>query len=126
MSIQIRSGAAEVIATGMVTAFLGSPISLLLTDPEAIEVELEFQSDEEAEEVQVSLVRTPNGIRMVCTNFDHPDGRGSAEPVFIMEKNGRTFLLHFRVFRFGRTIDRTVHYTIFSVPSESVVVQFAE
>ncbi len=53
-------------------------------------------------------------------NFDGPEGRGSADPVLVADVADDLVFLHFRVFRHGRTADRTVHYTFYSVAKSAI------
>lgn len=117
MPMQITSGPAHVLAAGDVTTFAGHGLVLRLDlDGVDVAVELEFQSDPSIEDVMVGTEEIPGGYRIRCVNFDGPDGRGSSVPVLVGSIGSDGIFLHFRVFRWGRTDDRTVHYSFYRVP----------
>ncbi len=112
--VRIRSGAAEVIGSGMVTCFGGQPLELAFEEGEVRhEVELRFVSDASVDDVAVAVEQGDGVMSLELTNFDGADGRGSAVPVLLGAVGERLYFFHFRVFRFGQTEDRTVHYTFF-------------
>ncbi len=114
LAVVIRSGPADVIDTGMVTTFGGGDLALTVGMPEGSwVVELAFLSDSSTSDVSVGTTELASGIRFECVNFDDADGRGSAVPVLLGELGDDLVFFHFRVFRFGRTEDRTVHYTVY-------------
>ena len=109
----IESGPAQVIEGGVVTTFGGNNLVLVLELPEDnLVVELCFDRDASGEPA-VHTHETEVGWRLSCVNFDDPAGRGSALPVLLGELGDDLVFLHFRVFRYGSTPDRTVHYTFF-------------
>ena len=57
-------------------------------------------------------------LRLV--NFGGTAGRGSAQPVLLSETPRDLLFFHFRVFRYGRTDDHTVHYTFYRVAKDQV------
>lgn len=120
MAIAIESGPARVLASGEATCFMGRDLVLRIAEPVDVVVELSFTSDPNVPDVAVDVTTFANHLRFQCVNFDHADGRGSAEPVLLGEAGHRLVFMHFRVFRWGRTIDRTVHYTIYSVDKDAV------
>jgi len=120
MGIAIRSGAATVVASGTVTAFGGQPLTFDLGSPSSLCVELEFVSDPKTPEPAVVTEAIAEGFRLVLTNFDGTDGRGSARPVLLGEDGEDLLFFHFRVMRFGLTEDRTVFYSFYRVGKEAV------
>ncbi len=109
----IESGPAQVIEGGVVTTFGGHGLVLVLELPEDnLAVELVFASEPDAA-AAVEAEETDVGWRFRCRNFDDPGGRGSAEPVLLGEIGDDLVFFHFRVFRYGASADRTVHYTFF-------------
>lgn len=118
----MRSGPATVIGSGMVTAFWGHDLDLsMVYNQAALSVTLGWARDPEIEGVDVRTQwPETGGIRFELVNFDQPDGRGTAQPVLITEVGDDAIFLHFRVFRFGRTDDRTVHYCFYAVDKSSV------
>lgn len=106
------SGAARVVASGVVTTFGGNDLAIDLDlGDDRVRVELAFASP--GGEPAVSTDEIPKGYRIRCENFDDPYGRGSAEPVLLGALGDDLIFLHFRVQRFGRSVDRTVTYTFY-------------
>lgn len=100
----------------MATTFAGQPLTLQLSGEAArAEIRLRFASDPDLTDVAVRSEPIPDGYELTCVNFDGPDGRGSAVPVFLGGVGNAGIFFHFRVFRFGRSDDRTVHYTFYEV-----------
>jgi hypothetical protein len=121
MTVRIRSGPAEVIAHGTVTAFAGNPLRMELSLPERLFVlDLGFRSEQGSSEPRVEGRPTPEGHAFELYNFDSAAGRGTALPVVLEELGEDALLLHFRVFLYGKTIDRTVHYTFYRVPKQAL------
>lgn len=119
--MRIRSGPATVQACGTVTAFGGQPLVFELEiadDP--FRVELAFASQPAHDDVAVHTEHLEAGFRFLLVNFDGADGRGSAVPVLLGEVGDVLLFLHFRVFRYGRTDDRTVHYTFYTTSKDEV------
>lgn len=119
-AIEVSSGPARVLAGGSATCFMGQELHLRLKEPVELVVELAFADDPSLEDVAVDVTTFANRLRLVCKNFDHPDGRGSAKPVLLGEAEDVLLFLHFRVFLYGRTEDRTVHYTVYAVEKADV------
>lgn len=116
MATSVASGPARVVSTGIVTAFAGHDLTFVLSEPEAVAtIVLGFRSDAAIDDVDVRAAAFDGGLRLDLVNFDKPDGRGSAEPVLLGPIGDDTLWLHFRVFRYGRTEDRTVHFTFYRV-----------
>ncbi|MBA2319536.1 MAG: hypothetical protein H0V89_00135 [Deltaproteobacteria bacterium] len=110
------SGPARVLATGTVTTFDGFPLVLGIDHPLELEIELRFLSDPAVPDVALrDIGQAGRRISWELVNFDGPDGRGSAAPVLVADTGENRIYLHFRVFRYGRTLDRTVHYTFYQV-----------
>jgi hypothetical protein len=114
-----HSGPARILATGTATTFGGASLVIGLEDPFPLEVALQFVTDPAVPDVAVRQVSgDERRITWELVNFDGPDGRGTADPVQVGDHpHGRIFL-HFRVFRYGRSRDRTVHYTFYDVPRD--------
>ena len=115
MDVVCRSGPASIVASGQITTFSGHPLELKLGIDAEFEYRIEwsFQHDEAVSDVDVRVEHSPESIRFLCINFDKADGRGTSKPVPILRHNDHTFFVHFRIFRFGKTEDRTIHYSIF-------------
>jgi hypothetical protein len=118
--VTIESGPARVLASGSATCFMGRDLVLRIAEPVELAVEFTFISRPEVPDVAVDVTTAESLVRFTCVNFDHADGRGSAKPVLLGEAGRRLVFLHFRVFLHGRTEDRTVHYTLYSVEKSEV------
>ena len=121
-TVHIRSGSARVLASGVVTAFSGGDLELsVVVDAQQFDLVLGFDTDPEIADVAIEVASIPRGLRLRCVNFDHPDGRGSAVP-FALGGLGEdeALFVHFRVFLYGKTEDRTVHYTFYRAPRGAI------
>ncbi len=117
MAAILTSGPAAILASGEATTYGGHGLRLeLVVEAATVAVELRFDTDPEVEDVAVRSERIDGGYRFTCVNFDGPDGRGSSVPVLLCGLGEDGIFFHFRVFRWGRTEDRTVHYTFYRVP----------
>ena len=111
---QIQTGPARVISSGSATTFGGAGMALHLSvDGVPFDLVLQFATDESVEDVDVRLEPIDTGLILTCVNFDTAEGRGSAVPVALGSVGDDVVFAHFRVFRHGRTSDRTIHYTFF-------------
>ncbi len=117
MNVELHSGPARIIASGSATCFLGNDLNLaIVADAQRFVLELVFSTDPDTADVAIDTVSLDDGLRLHCVNFDRADGRGSAVPVALGSCGEDVIFVHFRVFRYGRTVDRTVHYTFFRAP----------
>jgi len=107
----------------MVTNFTGLPLEFLLeNDPQpSLKVILEFADDPTVDDVSVvSTLHDGGELHLRLVNFDTAEGRGSSRPVLLGGHGEDLYFMHFRVFLFGRTTDRTVHYTLYKVAKADV------
>ncbi|HHO50264.1 MAG TPA: hypothetical protein ENK18_05165 [Deltaproteobacteria bacterium] len=117
----IESGPALVIEHGVVTTFGGGGLVIVLELPEDnFVVEWCFSADPDQPGPTVCSEATSVGLRLDCTNFDDASGRGSALPVLLGELGDELIFLHFRVFRHGQTLDRSVQYTFYRVAKDRI------
>ena len=127
MATRITSGPAEVLDNGEVTTFGGHGLTLALDwQSHQVIVELTFATDSSVEGAAVSSEQRADGWTLHCVNFDGDQGRGSSVPILLAGFEKDAFYLHFRVFKWGRTDDRTVHYTFYRVPGAIVDTGDAE
>jgi len=120
MSIRIQSGPAEVVEHGTVTACWGNSLFLEIEISDSrTTVELVFD-EEGTGEATIDTEYTELGVRLICRHFGDEMGRGSSQPVLLGELEDSLLLFHFRVFRYGKTEDRTVHYSFFRVMKSDV------
>ncbi len=121
MSLTIQSGPATVIASGMATCFLGHPLSFDLDVKDTThKVVLFFEADEQDTSCRVASTRATEGWFLRLINFDAAHGKGSSEPVLLAEFEDSSLFFHFRTFLYGQTLDRSVHYTFFTVQKADV------
>lgn len=121
MSVSVRSGPARVIASGTSTTFFGQDLVFEVDHgPIPFTVALGWIDDPAHEGVDVRTSWPDGGTRFDLVNFDGSDGRGSASPVLITEVEDDLIFFHFRVFRYGRTQDRTVHWCFYAAPRAEV------
>lgn len=114
MATELSSGPARVVAQGMASTFFGHPLQLVLPLAEDAPFTVVFAFvDEGGEAPSVRPELDGDRLTLTCVDFDDAYGRGSAQPVLLGEHGGWLWFLHFRAFRFGATVDRTVHYTIY-------------
>ncbi|MCO4744977.1 MAG: hypothetical protein KC912_09330 [Proteobacteria bacterium] len=93
---------------------------MIFLDELQFAVGLRFVTDEG--ELRVDPAWVEDRFELTLYNFDAADGRGSAEPVRLTERGDRVLWLHFRTFKFGNTIDHTVHYCIYATPRDEDAV----
>jgi hypothetical protein len=111
--MQIRSGPAAIVDSGVVTTFAGHGLDLVLdVGEDHLRIELRFASTADGEPA-VASVETADGYRLDCANFDDASPRGSAEPVLLGEIGSDLWFFHFRAARHGRSADRTVWWTLY-------------
>lgn len=122
MLVGATSGPARILASGDVCTFFGHPLELVFSvaDGRTYTVTFRFRSDVDVDGVAVETAPEPWGLELTLVNFDDASGRGSATPVLLGEQDGVLYFLHFRVFRHGRSDDRTVQYTLFEASAQAV------
>ena len=115
MELSARSGRVAIVASGQITTFEGNPLEITVwaSQEQPFLLKWSFFSDPEVQDVAVSVEQQQGLIHLLCTNFDGPDGRGTSRPMRLLDVGTRRFWLHFRVFVFGKTEDKTLHYSIY-------------
>lgn len=117
----IESGPALVIDSGVATTFGGHGLTIVLELPEDnFVVRWDFHTDPTRSAPAIDSQITPTGLLLRCSGFDDASGRGSAQPVLLGEIGDDLIFLHFRVFRHGRSVDRSVQYTFYRVAQAQV------
>ena len=111
---RIKSGPAEVIASGTVIAFKDNPVEMTLgLAADTFTLVWEFRDDPETPAVRMeSEVKGPNRLGMLLWNQNNPLGSGTLTPVEIGTLRGRPLYLHFRAYSLGEG-DRSIQYTIY-------------
>jgi hypothetical protein len=119
MQLISTSGPAEILASSTATTFFGNDLRVRVQLGAAgITVALSFVED--GDEPSVTVVEEAWGLSLTLHNFDGTGGRGSASPVPLGELGDDLLFFHFRVFRWGETEDRTVHYTFYRAAKADV------
>ncbi|MFK7931673.1 MAG: DUF6864 domain-containing function [Myxococcota bacterium] len=115
VSTVVRGGSAIVVSSGQATTFEGAPldVSVQMLDGSVYILKFECAVDPQVSGIQITSELHPWGVHLNLVNFD--EGRGSATPVELGVLGEHRFYVHFRVHRFGRTLDHTVQWTFFAV-----------
>jgi hypothetical protein len=109
MGVRVASGEGRLIASGTITTFFGAPLELDLVDWGYSVV---WRFEEDGGDVRLDVLNSEEGIELTAYNF--VDGRGTAQPMALVRRDAIGLWLHFRVFRHGNTLDRTVHSTVWA------------
>lgn len=110
---KVESGPAEVIDSGTVISFAGSPITLHYKDM-GISIVFEFKTDEQNRGTYVdSSVPEDGTLKLTLFNFDDRFGAGTIKPMRIGKYEGRRLYLQLRVFSLAGSADKTLQYTIY-------------
>lgn len=119
MQLISTSGPAEILASSTATTFFGNDLRVRVQLGTAgLTVALTFLEDDG--EPSVDVREQPWGLELRLHNFDGTGGKGSASPVPLGELGDDLIFFHFRVFRWGETDDRTVHYTFYRAAKTDV------
>lgn len=110
----VKSGPAEVIASGTVIAFDNQPIEITVTLPDYTFIWLlNFIDEDGKDELRTdNRVIDENTLEMTFYNFKNPLGSGSISPLKIGTYNNKSLFIHYRIYDLN-TSDKTIHYTIF-------------
>jgi len=109
----VMSGPAEVIDSGTVISFSGSPISLHYPDL-GIRIVFEFKLGEEGRGTSVeSSVPEPGTLQLTLYNFDDRFGAGTIKPMRIGKYEGRRLYVQLRVYTLQGSPDKTLQYTVY-------------
>ncbi len=120
----IQSGPARVADSGVVTAFMGFPLRIHTPiEGYRFGVELRFRTDASCDDVHVGSEFVDGTLILDLVNFDTDTGRGSSRPVLIGQTDTEAVFFHFKVFRYGATVDHTVHYTFFVANKDEIGFQ---
>lgn len=113
LAASASSGPADVVASGVLISFKGEPIDIELNP---LGLRFGFSDDPKAPAPRMSAESSaPGRLTIHLTNFNSPIGIGSSEPLRIGREAERTLYLNFRIYKLGGSLDRTLHYTIYSV-----------
>lgn len=110
----IRSGPAEVIASGSVIAFAENPIEITYgPSGQRLKLVITFHDEEGEKEQRVEGGLTdPKTLKLKLFNFKNPLGSGSVRPIPFGVLNGRQLYFHYRAYDLGGS-DKTIQYTIY-------------
>jgi hypothetical protein len=103
VSVSVKSGPAEVIASGSVFSFNGNPVELAIG---GISLIFEFEQDKTRQEHAIDP-KTPDEktVKLTLINFDSSLGLGSTAPLRFGILKGRQLYFHFRVYGLGSRVD---------------------
>lgn len=117
MTLQIWSGSARVLDTGVVITFLGAPLWFeLVIDDRKFVIQVVFKTDDATSEPSVQSELLPEFLNIALVNFHTAEGRGTWWPVLIGEQGEDLIFLHFQVRAHGRSDDREFTYTFYRAP----------
>ncbi len=109
----VSSGPAQVIDSGTVISFSGSPISLHYPEL-GIKIVFEFQPGEEGQSTRVdSSVPEPGTLKLTLFGFDDRFGAGTIKPMRIGKYEGRRLYIQLRVYTLQGSPDHTLQYTVY-------------
>jgi hypothetical protein len=114
-AVSIKSGIADVIASGTVIGFAGNPIEISVGGLKFI---FEFATDRTSPTQQMHATADDREtLRLRLTNFDNPLGSGSTQPLPVgslsSDEKQRRLYLHLRVYALGDS-DKSLEYTFYA------------
>lgn len=111
---EIKSGQADVIASGTVISFKKNPIEILFGFVnERLKLIIEFEEDKENKETRIKpSIPSKDTLILKLINYNNSLGSGNTEPLKIGNTEGRYIFLNYRVHPLNEW-DKTVHYTIY-------------
>lgn len=113
--VEVKSGSADIIASGTAIAFNGHPIEITF-GPKSNRLTLililnDNKNDKESK-FESNIVDDAT-LKLVFTNVNNPLGIGNISPVNIGELDGRELYLNTRIYSIEGIKDKTVHYNIY-------------
>lgn len=117
----IKSGPADVLATGTVIGYYNNPIEFIFPSENEDDMRLiiEFRNDEIREELySENEVINSHTMKMTLYNFNSPMGSGSRNPIRLGNFNNKVMFGHFRISTVNDDSgenDKMLHYTFYLV-----------
>ncbi len=121
MNEKIESGPAEIVASGTVFAFSGSPITITFGSPtETLKLIFEFKDEEGKEDLRVeATVVDTQTLKLTLINFKNPLGSGTTKPKPFGSLDGRRLYVHYRVYSLSDAADKMLHFNIYKAEEVS-------
>lgn len=116
-SLNIKSGNADIIASGIVMSFEGNPIEIEFGKPgNRLKLINVFQDEKGKADLRVEAMKIDNSIlKITFFNFNNPLGSGNTKPLSFGTYEGRRIYINYRIFDLNpnENIDKSLHYTIY-------------
>lgn len=115
MQVEVKSGPAEIIASGTAIQFNQEPIEITFGgNEEKLKIVFIFKDEQGKESESRMSATNPSTSELEITlfNANNPLGSGLKKPVQIGTLSGRELFLQFRVYGLPK-VDKTVHYCIY-------------
>jgi len=116
-SLDIKSGNADIIASGTVMSFEGNPIEIEFGEPKnRLKLINVFQDEKGKGDLRVEAINIDdNTLKITFFNFKNPHGSGNTKPLSFGTYEGRRLYINYRIFDLNpnENIDKTLHYTIY-------------
>jgi len=116
-SLNIKSGNADIIASGIVMSFEGNPIEIEFGKPgNRLKLINVFQDEKGKADLRVEAMKIGNSIlKITFFNFNNPLGSGNTKPLSFGTYEGRRIYINYRIFDLNpnENIDKSLHYTIY-------------
>ena len=115
---KVESGPAEVIDSGTVISFAGSPITLSYKALN-IAIVFDFKTNEQVDHSYIDGAYTEGSgkelgvLKLTLNNFDDRFGAGTIKPLRIGQYEGRKLYIQIRVYTLMGSPDKTLDYTIY-------------
>jgi hypothetical protein len=109
--IKIKSGIADVIASGTVIAFKNNPVEFIFE--EGNKIILAFQDDDNEGGPKASVeITDSNTLRILNKNFKNPLGDGTTSPIYLGNFRNRLLYINYRIYDLGGP-DKQINYTFY-------------
>jgi hypothetical protein len=114
----VRSGPAEIVASGTVIAFNGSPVEIEFGSPWKLHLILRFKDVPGEEKQRISgKIIDRRTLEVTFFNFKNPLGSGSTRAIPIGKVGDNEVYIQYRIHALGES-DKTLHYTIYRAPKK--------
>lgn len=116
-SVGIKSGNADIIASGTVISFEGNPIEIEFGKPEnRLKLINIFQDEKGKDDLSVEAINIDdNTLKITFFNFKNPLGSGNTKPLPFGTYEGRQMYINYRISDLNpdKNTDKTLYYTIY-------------
>ena len=115
-NIKMKSGSADILATGTVIAFSGNPIEIEFgVGDDRLKIIFVFKDEEgkDSKDLRTEGKSLDDStLQITFFNFSNPLGSGSSKPIDFGALNNRRLYINYRIYEL-REGDKTLHYTIY-------------